>query len=316
MKIPALFKEYIWLIETINRYGKISFAELGEFWKRKEDSRGMELSRTTFNRHRDAILDMFGVIIECDRRDGYRYYIENKDVLEEDSVQNWLFSTLSVSNMLDENVALHDRILLESIPSGDEMLQQIIKAMRENRRMMMTYRRYGATFANSFSAAPYCVKLFRRRWYVLVKLDRPRYNCGKKSADDYFTIFSLDRIECIDLQDTKFTIDPGFDAAAFFDECFGVVVGDGTKPERIVLRAFGREQHYIRDLPIHHSQKEIRKTDTYTDFEVFIRPTTDFMAHLMSRGGWLQVISPQSLSKEIKKWHQEALDRYENGLQG
>lgn len=29
MKIPALFKEYIWLLETINRYGKISFAE----WK-------------------------------------------------------------------------------------------------------------------------------------------------------------------------------------------------------------------------------------------------------------------------------------------
>ena len=28
MKIPALFKEYIWLLETINRYGKISFAEI------------------------------------------------------------------------------------------------------------------------------------------------------------------------------------------------------------------------------------------------------------------------------------------------
>ena len=111
MKIPALFKEYIWLIETINRAGKITFAELNELWKRKEESGGMEFSRTTFNRHRDAILDMFGIIIECDRKDGYRYYIENKDVLNEDSVQNWMFSTLSVSNMLNENVALHNRIL-------------------------------------------------------------------------------------------------------------------------------------------------------------------------------------------------------------
>lgn len=109
MKIPELFKEYIWLIETINRYGKITFAELNELRKRKEVSGGVELSRTTFNRHRDAILDMFGVIIEYDRKDGYRYYIENKDVLEESSVQNWLFSTLCVSNMLDENVALHSR---------------------------------------------------------------------------------------------------------------------------------------------------------------------------------------------------------------
>lgn len=80
---------------------------MNELRKRKEVSGGVELSRTTFNRHRDAILDMFGVIIEYDRKDGYRYYIENKDVLEESSVQNWLFSTLCVSNMLDENVALH-----------------------------------------------------------------------------------------------------------------------------------------------------------------------------------------------------------------
>lgn len=35
MTIPGLFKEYIWLLETINRYGKITFAELNELWKRK-----------------------------------------------------------------------------------------------------------------------------------------------------------------------------------------------------------------------------------------------------------------------------------------
>ena len=38
MTMPGLFKEYIWLIETINRYGKITFTELNELWKRKEES--------------------------------------------------------------------------------------------------------------------------------------------------------------------------------------------------------------------------------------------------------------------------------------
>ena len=159
MKIPTLFKEYIWLIETIYEAGKISFAEINEKWCRTEESGGVEFARTTFNRHRDAILDMFGVIIECDRKDGYRYYIYNKEVLNDDSVANWLFSTLSVGNMLDENVGVQDRILLESIPSGNTYLKSIIKAMRESRRVMITYRRYGAASANSFSVAPYCVKL-------------------------------------------------------------------------------------------------------------------------------------------------------------
>lgn len=299
MKIPSLFKEYIWLIETISQAGKISFADLNRKWVRQEASGGVTLSRTTFNRHRDAILDMFGVIIECDRRDGYRYYIENREVLRENSVQNWLFSTLSVSNMLDENVALQNRILLESVPSGNQTLHLIIKAMRENRRIMITYRRYGAASMNSFSVAPYCVKLFKQRWYVLTKLEK------------VMAIFSLDRIESIELQETKFTIDPDFDAASYFNDCFGIVIGDGGDAERIVLRAYGLEPYYLRSLPLHHSQRELDRTDNYTDFEVRLKPTADFMAHLMSRGQWIEIISPKWIADELQSWFQEALDRYQ-----
>ena len=59
----------------------MTLGEISELWRQQEESDGQELSRTTFNRHRDSILDIFGVIIECDRKDGYRYYIENEEVL-------------------------------------------------------------------------------------------------------------------------------------------------------------------------------------------------------------------------------------------
>jgi len=313
MKIPILFKEYIWLIETIYEAGKITFAEINEKWLRTEESEGVELSRTTFNRHRDAILDMIGVIIECDRKDGYRYYIYNKDVLNDNSIANWLFSTLSVGNMLDENVGVQDRILLESIPSGNQDLRLVIKAMRENRRMIITYRRYGAASANSFPVAPYCVKLFKRRWYVLVRFDRPSNRDNGNGDKEALSILSLDRIENIELLQEKFTINPEFDAVAFFNECFGIVVGDGTQPVRIVLRAYGMEPHYLRDLPLHHSQREILSTEEYTDFELFMRPTSDFKASLMSRGEWLQVISPDWLAIDMQNWLQAAINRYKNG---
>ena len=310
MKIPILFKEYIWLIETIYEAGKITFAEINEKWCCTEESGGVEFARTTFNRHRDAILDMFGVIIECDRKDGYRYYIYNKEVLNDDSGANWLFSTLSVGNMLDGNVGVQDRILLESIPSGNTNLKSIIKAMRESKRVMITYRRYGAASANSFSVAPYCVKLFKRRWYVLVRFDRPLYRDNGNGDKEALSILSLDRIENIELLQEKFTVNPDFDAASFFNECFGIVVGDGTKPERIVLRAYGLEPHYLRDLPLHHSQREVNSTVEYTDFELYVRPTSDFKANLMSRGEWLQVISPEWLAENMQNWLQAAINRY------
>jgi hypothetical protein len=41
-----------------------------------------------------------------------------------------MLSTLSVGNMVEESQSLHNRILLEHVPSGGEMLQQVIKAIK------------------------------------------------------------------------------------------------------------------------------------------------------------------------------------------
>ena len=83
MPSPTLFREYVWLIDTLKSVDGLTLREINERWLREEMSGGVEISRTTFNRHRDAVLDVFGVIIDCDRRNGYKYYISNRDVLDE-----------------------------------------------------------------------------------------------------------------------------------------------------------------------------------------------------------------------------------------
>ena len=97
MKPAHLFNEYIWLVSAIRRAGKITFSELNAQWITTDMSGGLPMARSTFNRHRDAILDMFGIIIDCDKRDGYRYHIGNAEVLTEETIQNWMLSTLSVN---------------------------------------------------------------------------------------------------------------------------------------------------------------------------------------------------------------------------
>ena len=309
MKIPSLFKQYIWLIETIRRNGRMTLGEISELWQQQEQSDGQELSRTTFNRHRDSILDIFGVIIECDRKDGYRYYIENEEVLKENSIQNWMFSTLSVSNMLDGNVGLQDRILLESIPSGGDKLRQIIDAIRENRRIRIQYHKYTSSESKPYTLEPYCLKLYNRRWYMLVKkADASTPDDDTKKGDLF--IFSLDRIESIELLQTKFVVDKNFDAEEYFNDCFGIMVDGSLKAERIVLRAYGLEPFYLRDLPIHHTQKEIKKTEEYTDYELKLRPAEDFIEHLLSLSTRVRVIEPVWLAKEMQQRLMDALSRY------
>ena len=301
MKIPTLFKEYIWLVSTIRRAGRISLAELNARWVETEMSGGIPLARTTFNRHKDAIEDIFGLYIDCDRRGGYKYFIGNEEVLHEESVQNWMLSMLTVNQLVSESLALRHRILLEEVPSGGEALKTVLDAMKQNRRIDLHYRKYQTEDVHRYQVDPYCVKLFRRRWYLLVK-----------HSDGRMGVFSFDRLREVHLLDESFAVDESFDASAFFADSFGVMVSEGMPTERIVLRAFGREPCYLLDLPLHASQRLLTTTDTYADFECRLRPTADFKAHLLSRGAWLQVRSPEWLAAEMKGLLQQAIDRYDD----
>ena len=300
MSAPKQFREYLWLINTIKKAHRITFAELSDKWADSDFGGGVSLSRTTFNRHRDAVLDMFGIIIECDRINGYEYYIANQEVLKENTVQNWLLTTLSVSNLLTESLSIQNRILLENIPSGGAVLQTVIKAMKDGFMISAEYRRYGVAEPKKFLMSPYCVKLFRQRWYAL---------CRHRNG--FFGVFSLDRFLRVELSELRFEIDPDFDAAEYFSECFGIVSEVNAPAERIVLRAFDSERYFLRDLPLHHTQREIATTDDYSDFEIVMRPTFDFSAHILSRGIMLKVIEPQWLANEIRDMHREAAEMYE-----
>lgn len=307
MTTPSLFKEYIWLVNTIREHRRISFAEIQKCWTETEMSGGVELARSTFNRHKDAIEDIFGIIIECDRKNGYRYYIENADVLEEDTVQNWMLSTLSVSDIISQSMSLHDRILLQQVPCS-EYLNLFLEAMKKKVRVTITYRRYAACHSTCVTGDPYCLKLFNQRWYVLMHFHREA--ASQQEERDYFGVYAFDRIQSLALTDTKFAVRDDFDAQQFFGECFGVVVGDGTQPEHIVLRAYGSQRFYMADLPLHHSQQLVAETEDYADYAFYLRPTYDFCAHIFGLAGQLKVLQPQSLADHICQMARETLQRY------
>lgn len=146
MKTYSIFQEYIWLVSTLQRYGKLSLEELNGHWVRTEMSGGVPIPRTTFNRHRDAILDM---------------------------------------------------------------------------------------------------------------------------------------------------------PARWLDDCYGIVNDHDVPVERVVIRAYGREAHYMRDLSLHHTQREIGQGEDYKDFELTLRPTADFFTPLLSRGRFIKVLEPEWVAEDV-----------------
>lgn len=299
MKTSEMFKEYIWLLNTLNQAGKISFAEINKRWLRTELSGGVDIPRTTFNRHKDAIEDIFGIIIDCDKKDGFKYYIANKSVLHEDTIQNWMLSSLTVHSAVQDRVSLQKRILLENVPSGYKHLQIVLEAMKANHYISFTYQKYNEAEVKSYTETePYCLKLYKQRWYLLAKVKQQ------------FRIFSLDRIKHVEFLEQSFQFDKDFDAEDFFHDYFGVFRDESIPPQEVIIRASKAERPYLRDLPLHHSQKEIVVNDEYSDFSYFISPTDDFIGEILRKKNRLYVISPIELREKVLKNIKEMEENY------
>lgn len=301
MTFPNLFRLYIWLVDIIRKSNGITLDEINKKWIRTAASEGKAMSRSSFLRHKDEIAEIFGINITCTRDNGYRYFLDDRDIFKSDSVQNWMISTLSVNNVLAEGLSLNDRIVLEAIPSS-KWLQEAIEAMKSNTVLRIDYKKYSSAQGKTYEVEPYSLKLYRRRWYLL---------CVKRPENEFRT-FSLDRIRGIERTGKSFDIARDFSSSEFYKECYGVVHGTDTVAEHIIIRAYGVEAKAIRDLPIHPSQEELPGGDeSHTDYSLFLRPTRDFRSDIVGRGTFVKVIEPSWLADEIAEMHRKAARMYE-----
>ena len=85
---------------------------------------------------------MFDINIVCDKKGGYKYYIENAEDMEKGGVRTWLLNTFAVNNLINESHHLKRRIMFEQIPSGQKFLTPIIEAMRDGLSVEITYKSF------------------------------------------------------------------------------------------------------------------------------------------------------------------------------
>lgn len=297
----SLILKYIWVVKTIHRAGRITLKELNEKWRANVDlSRGEDLPRQTFDRWKSGILDLFGILIDCEQRGGYHYYIANPKDLSEGKLRTWLLNTYGTAETLSSNLSIHDRILTENIPSSQDHLSTVLEAMKSNNMLHITFKAFTMKEPKRFLVEPYCVKMSAQRWYMLAR------NTEHKNL----RLYSLDRIETVEISNTRFVLPDDFNAKDYFAEFFGIVLDESVPLQTIILRADKYHQNYMRTLPLHPTQREIFACDDYADFELKLRPTYDFYMKLMSFGNMIKVLEPKTLQEEICKWLENTIEMY------
>ena len=291
---------YIWLYNTIIQFKKISFEEINRRWQASTISDGRPLPLRTFHMHRQAIEEMFDINIECDASDGYKYYIEDMELLKNDRAKQWLINSFSVGNMIDEGKQMPERILLDDVPGGAEFLSTVVGAMRLNRVLTITYKPLGMDEPQTFHLSPYCMKEHRQRWYVL----------GWTKERNGIRQLAFDRMIGVEMTTDTFVYPADFNPEGYYANDIGITVEEQKPIETIRIRVFGKQVGLFRSLPLHKSQCEVETSSSYSDFEYRLRINSELKRELLSKANNIEVLEPEHLRKEIIREALSILKRY------
>lgn len=266
----------VWLIELLLKHeGGLSFEEIKRRWREYPQHEG-SISRSTLVRHRHMIESFFGIVINSpDKR---RYRIANPDALKVNSLANDLLASLQNYLFLDEYRDLGDAIQPEKILCGLEYLRPIGEAIRYHHKLHVVYQKFSDSEPYEAILQPYCLKASLGRWYILA---------FKEQSEHPVQTFALDRILSLHTLSQSFTPSPEIDPSTYFHDCFGVWRDYESFPVcALKIEAAPHVAHYLRTLPLHHSQREVSEGC----FTFHISPSPDFLGELKRWGEDVKIV--------------------------
>ena len=290
---------YFWLIDTIAS-GRLTREDINRRWAhcRYNDNGESEFPERKFHRYKEEIQEIFDVEIRCNRAYNY-YYIDNKDDISGGFTRKWLLNAMAVHSMMDQSQDMNDCILYEDIPEGTQYLSLIVDAIKQRHQLTFTYHSFNRQEQYELTLAPYCLKVFKQRWYVA--------GCPSTHPNET-RIYALDRVKDMRPTALAFTYPNTFNAKAFFAPYYGVF--RNADPVKVIIEATPPSTQFLCLLPLHESQKELSQFHGNTFFEYFIAPTFDFIQELRTHGTDIRVREPESLVELFREEARKAYQMY------
>ena len=123
-------------------------------------------------------------------------------------------------------------------------------------------------------------------------------------------IYALDRIKYLHATEDTFEMPKDWSAEEYFDGCFGIIADHRIDIQSVKLKVSAGQANYIRDLPMHSSQKEVERNEEYSIFTYCLRPEFDFQQELLWNGEDMEVLEPIWLRNEIAGKIQRMWNKY------
>ena len=289
----------------------------------------MSWTNVPFHRYRENIQSQFGITVECNKSDGYRYYLK-RDPVENDDVTEWMLSSLRLAS-LGDMLKFHNKVMLDTPPYNTEYLDDILAAIDKQYLLKFKYvSGFGAE--SDIVLQPAFVRYFKQRWYVIgVKSEERRVKNSSAEVDGdadlnaevdekkFVRCLPFDRISFLKLICEKHPLPAKMKKFLtpenYYEDCFGIYRMEDVPVEQIRIRAFYPEYNYIEEVPLHESQQKVKesKDGMYREYTLTIRPSRDFLQELLWHGRNIIVLKPENLRQEMIGILKDMTKSYEMG---
>lgn len=286
------------IINKLNT-GKHTFKEIQQYLARVGEIQGYRLntSEKTFKRDRQDILSLYRIDIQCHKPTN-RYFISSDDSVQ---LNDRLLDAVNMLNAVNTSVGLEPYFDLEaSARTGTEFIVEILYAIRHRKQIELNYQSYWDEVPTVRNIHPYFIKEYKNRWYLVAK--------DVTKAED--RTYAFDRIKEVIVSKLKFIYPEGVSAASYFKNSFGIITGNDSAVEEVLLSFEFHQGKYIKSLPLHKSQQVVSDTKEELIVKLSVQLTFDFEMHLLSYGHKVTVLQPESLREKIRERLEEALKAY------
>ena len=315
-------KFYSWLIGLLDR-NHLTFEEIADEWKENRANQDNDvLDKRTFHRYRENIQSQFGITVECNKSDGYRYYLK-RDPVENDDVTEWMLSSMRLAS-LGDMLKYNNKVMLDTPPYNTEYLDDILAAIDKQYLLKFKYV-LGFGAESDIVLQPAFVRFYKQRWYVVGVKNSSAEADGAadlNAASDgkrFVRVLPFDRISYLKVICEKHPLPAKMKKFLtpenYYEDCFGIYRMEDVPVEKIRIRAFYPEYNYIEEVPLHESQQKVKesKDGMYREYTLTIRPSRDFLQELLWHGRNIIVLKPESLRQEMIGILKDMTKSYETG---
>ena len=122
---------------------------------------------------------------------------------------------------------------------------------------------------------------------------------------------ALERFLDLHTTNTKFEIPKDFEARKYYKDVVGIYVNENLPVVNLKIRVYGVQMEYMRMLPLHKSQSEVKsRYGEFAEFTYRVCLTPELKSKILALGSNVEVLEPLEYREEIKNEISATLNRY------